>query len=490
MTPNALSAAELARAIQSGETSSEAAVSACFDQIDRHDETVGAFLSLNREGALEAARSVDKAIAGGEAVGPLAGVPVAIKDNISIDGQPATCASRMLNEYHPPFDAHVVEKLQAAGAVLIGKTNLDEFAMGSSTESSAFKCTRNPWDPERIPGGSSGGSAAAVAAGFAPLSLGSDTGGSIRLPASFCGCVGMKPTYGAVSRWGLIAYGSSLDQIGPFARSVEDATLLLQAIAGPDPRDSTCNAKPAPDFSKALTAGAKGLRIGVPTEYFGDGLDEEVRTSVMEAVQALEAQGATLVDISLPMLDYAVPTYYIIATAEASSNLARYDGVHYGHRTEEAKDIFDLYSASREEGFGPEVKRRIMLGTYVLSAGYGDQYYLRALRVRTRIAEDFSKAFESVDVIASPVAPTSAFKVGEKTDDPLAMYLSDLYTISANLAALPGISLPCGIDSQGMPIGLQLMANRFEDSRVLQAAAAYESVSNLAGQIAPPCRND
>ncbi|MBN2713690.1 MAG: Asp-tRNA(Asn)/Glu-tRNA(Gln) amidotransferase subunit GatA [Planctomycetes bacterium] len=479
-------AAGLAKAIKEKQTTSREAVAAYLGRIESHDGKIGAFLNTYPEEALKNAEEVDARIAKGEATGPLAGVPVAVKDNICIKGKTATCSSKMLAEVAPPYDSHVAEQLRKAGAIVIGKTNLDEFAMGSSTENSAMKLTRNPWDTQRIPGGSSGGSAAAVAAGFAPLALGSDTGASTRQPASLCGCVGFKPTYGMVSRWGLIAFGSSLDQIGPFARTVEDAALLMNAISGPDRRDSTCTKNAAPDFTANLKDGINGMKIGVPTEYFNtDGLDSEVRAKVMEAIETMKAEGAEIVEISLPMLEYAVPTYYIIATAEASSNLARFDGVHYGHRAEEPGNIIDLFSKSREEGFGAEVKRRIMLGTYVLSAGYYDAYYLRALRVRQRIADDFSSAFKKVDVIAAPVSPCTAFKVGEKSQDPLAMYLSDIYTISANLAAIPAISVPCGSSSQGLPIGLQLMGERFRDADLLKAAYAYEQATGTIPQIAP-----
>ena len=481
-----LTAADLAARIKARSITSRDAVDACLERIDALDPKVHAFLSVHADSAREAAEGIDRQLAAGQDPGPLAGVPVAVKDNICVQGMNTTCASRILHSYRPPYNAHVADALRNAGAVLLGKTNLDEFAMGTTTENSGFGPTRNPWNLERIPGGSSGGSAAAVAAGFAPLALGSDTGGSIRTPASFCGCVGFKPSYGLVSRRGLVAYGSSLDQIGPFSRTVADAALLLDAIAIPDERDSTSRPESPPSFANCLGKGVDGLKIGIPKEYFeADGLSEEVRRSVLAAIDLLKSDGASVTEISLPMLAYAIPTYYIIATAEASSNLARYDGVHYGHRTEEAKDIIDLFSASREEAFGTEVKRRIMLGTYVLSAGYYDAYYLRALRVRTRIADDFARAFGEVDVIASPVAPDTACRLGEKTADPLAMYLLDIYTTSANLAAIPGISVPCGTDAKGMPIGLQLMAARFQDEQVFRAAAAYERASGLANRVAP-----
>ncbi len=481
--PADLTASEIAAAVRAKKLKARDAVDACLERIEKHDGDLGAFLHLDPEGARATADAVDKRVAAGEEAGALAGVPVAVKDNLCIAGQPATCASRMLKNFKPPYSAHVVERLRAAGAVILGKTNLDEFAMGSSTENSGVKPTRNPRDPERVPGGSSGGSAAAVAAGFAPLALGSDTGGSIRQPAGFCGCVGMKPTYGLVSRYGLVAFGSSLDQIGPLARTVADAALLLAAIAGADARDSTCRAAPPPDLLGGLEGGVRGLKVGLPRECFeSEGLDEEVKKAVLAAVEVLKGEGATVVEISLPLLEYAVPAYYIIAFAEASSNLARYDGAHYGHRAKDAADIVSLFSRTREEGFGAEVKRRAMLGTYVLSAGYADAYYLRALRVRSRITADFEEAFQGVDVIASPVSPGTAFKLGARVDDPLAMYLSDIYTVSANLAAIPGIAVPCG-DAAGLPVGLQLMGPRFRDEVVLRAAAAYE---RAAGWPAAP----
>lgn len=475
-----MTATDLAAAIRGRKLSAREAVTQALGRIEGQDGQIGAFLTVDREGALAAADALDR---GGDFSGPLAGVPVAVKDNICVAGQTCTCASKMLQHYRPPYSAHVVDKLRSAGAVVIGKTNLDEFAMGSSTENSALKKTVNPRDTNRVPGGSSGGSAAAVAAGFVSLSLGSDTGGSIRQPASYCGVVGMKPTYGVVSRYGLVAFGSSLDQIGPFAATAADAALLLEAIAGPDKRDSTC----LPQMLSGLTGlgqklaaqtvpeAAKGLRIGLPKEYFAtDGLDDSVRRAVMAAVETLCSAGAQIKEVSLPLSKYAVPVYYIIATAEASSNLARFDGAHYGHSAGEAKDIVALFSQSREQGFGEEVKRRIMLGTYVLSAGYYDAYYLKALKVRRRIADDFARAFEEVDVIASPVAPTAAFRFGEKSGDPLAMYLSDIYTISANLAGIPGISVPCGQDGAGMPVGLQLMGPRASDGQLLEVARAWE----------------
>lgn len=479
-------ASTLAAAIRSGETTASRVVGEYLSRIAAHDESLGAFLSVDSEGALRAAEAVDAQIAAGEAVGVLAGVPIALKDNLCLRDQPTTCASKMLVDYRPPYTAHAVERLQKAGAIIIGKTNLDEFAMGSSTENSARQMTRNPWNLQHVPGGSSGGSAAAVAAGFTPLALGSDTGGSIRQPASFCGVVGMKPSYGMVSRRGLIAFGSSLDQIGPLARTVEDAALLLSVIATPDSRDATCldgDSRP-PDILAALDQNLDGLTVGLPREYFStDGLSPAVKDAVQAAVGVMESAGAKTTEISLPMLAYAIPTYYIICTAEASSNLGRYDGVHYGAR-ENADDLLDLFCRSREVGFGDEVKRRIMLGTYVLSAGYYDAYYLRALKVRTKIAADFAAAFAEVDVIAAPVTPNTAFRIGENSDDPLAMYLSDIYSVSANLAAIPAISLPCGFDKTGLPIGLQLMGPRLRDDLVIRAAAGYERAAGVGTKTA------
>lgn len=472
-------AIDIAQAVRDGTTSARAVTDHFLARIEAHDKTIGAFLHIDPEGARAAADALDARRERGDPLGSLAGVPVALKDNLCVQGQPATCASKILAPYRPPYDAHVVEQLRRADAILIGKTNLDEFAMGSSCENSATRKTVNPHDPTRVPGGSSGGSAAAVAAGFAPLALGSDTGGSIRLPASFCGVVGMKPTYGAVSRYGLVAFGSSLDQIGPFAHTAADAALLLDVIQTPDARDSTCDPTPRPSLLPFPEDACAGVRIGLPKEYFeAEGLDPEVGRTVREAIRGLEAQGATLVEVSLPMLRYAMPTYYILATAEASSNLSRYDGVHYGMRTDAAEDLLDLFSRTREEGFGAEVKRRILLGTYVLSAGYYDAYYLRALRVRHRFAADFDRVFKTCDVLAAPVAPTRAFPLGEKSTDPLAMYLTDIYTISANLTGIPGISVPCA--AEGLPVGLQLLGPRFSDKRLLALAAAHERVAGTA----------
>jgi aspartyl-tRNA(Asn)/glutamyl-tRNA(Gln) amidotransferase subunit A len=465
---------ELLKRLDRGDVSSVEVTTAYLDEIAARDGQVSAFLHVNRDRALAQARTIDEKRGRGERLGALGGLPVAIKDVICTNGEPTTCGSRMLERFVPPYDAHVISKLRQADAVLIGRTNMDEFAMGSSTENSAYKTTRNPWDLSRTPGGSSGGSAAAVAGQMAPLALGSDTGGSIRQPAGFCGVVGMKPTYGRVSRFGLVAYASSLDQIGPFANDVAGAALLLEAIAGHDSRDSTSVDAAVPPYSLTVEEPITGLKIGIAKEHFVSGLDPEVEGSIRAALDVYRKLGAEITEISLPHSEYAVAVYYIVAPSEASSNLARYDGVHYGHRAAQFDNMIDMYSASRAEGFGAEVKRRIMLGTYALSAGYYDAYYLKALKVRRLIRNDFDAAFQEVDVIASPVAPTPAFKIGELVDDPLAMYLSDIYTISANLAGLPGISIPAGLSSDKLPIGLQLLAPPFEEALLLRTARMYE----------------
>lgn len=475
----------LVEKLRSAELSSAELTTAFMDSIADHDAKLGAFVHLDRDVALKQAAEVDAKRVAGESQGPLAGVPVAIKDVLCMKGQPATCASRMLKGFVPPYDATVVAKLKQAGAVLIGRTNMDEFAMGSSGENSAFGATRNPWDTERIPGGSSSGSAVAVAARMAPLSLGSDTGGSIRQPAGLCGIVGMKPTYGRVSRYGLIAYASSLDQVGPFATDVTGAAMLLEAIAGHDPRDSTSVNMPVPAYSKSIDQPLAGLKIGVPVEHFAEGLAPDVEKAVRAALDVYKSLGAELKEVHLPHSKYAVATYYLIATSEASSNLARYDGVHYGHRAEKFDSLAEMYEASRGEGFGDEVKRRIMLGVFALSAGYADKYYTKALQVRRLIRGDFDAAFREVDVIAGPVTPTAAFKLGEKTSDPLSMYLSDIYTISANLAGLPGMSIPCGFTGEGLPIGLQLQAAPFEEERLFRAARMYERETDWHTRLPP-----
>ncbi len=465
---------ELHQRLKDRSLSSREAAEAYLDRIQQHDRRVQAFLHVDPAAALEQAEKIDAKRQAGVPVGLLAGMPVAIKDVICETGKACTCASRMLENFRPPYDASVIERLKAADAVLIGRTNMDEFAMGSSSENSAFQITRNPWDVSRSPGGSSSGSAAAVAADMAPLALGSDTGGSIRQPASFCGVVGLKPTYGRVSRYGLVAFASSLDQIGPFSSDVYGAALLLSAIAGHDRRDSTSVNRPAPDYLASLNEPLSGLRIGVADEHFAAGLDPEVERTVKSALDVYQSLGATIRPIRLPHTKYAVATYYLIAPSEASSNLSRYDGIHYGHRTENPGNLFDLYAASRGEAFGDEVKRRIMIGTFALSAGYADKYYVKALKVRRLIRQDFDEAFAEVDVIAGPVAPTPAFQIGELASDPLAMYLSDVYTLSANLAGIPGMSIPCGFSASGLPIGLQLLAPPFAEETLLRAAGMFE----------------
>jgi aspartyl-tRNA(Asn)/glutamyl-tRNA(Gln) amidotransferase subunit A len=470
---NQLTISELRAKLARREVSARQATQACLDQIARVDGRIHAFLSYDAADALAQADAADQLIASG-ANSALLGVPIALKDVLAVKNQPLNCASKILGNFISPYDATVVEKLKAAGAIVFGRLNMDEFAMGSSTENSAFGLTRNPWDTTRIPGGSSGGSAAAVAAQECIASLGSDTGGSIRQPAALCGCVGLKPTYGRVSRYGLVAFASSLDQIGPFTKDVRDAAILLGALSGVDPRDSTSVPQPVPDYTAALTGDVRGLKIGLPKEYLIGGLDAEVKAAVDAAVKKFTELGAEIVEISLPHTDYAVATYYIIATAEASANLARFDGIRYGARVDGA-DPIELYGKTRGAGFGPEVKRRIILGTYVLSSGYHDAYYLQAQKVRTLIRNDFLKAFEKVDVIVTPTTPTAAFKAGEKSGDPLQMYLSDIFTISCNLAGICGISVPCGFTKDPkLPIGLQLLGQPFGEETLLRAAHAYE----------------
>jgi aspartyl-tRNA(Asn)/glutamyl-tRNA(Gln) amidotransferase subunit A len=471
-------AAELSILLSRGDVTAESLTNDYLQIIRQCDPQVQAFLHVDEAAALEQARNVDARRRRGEALGRLAGVPVAIKDVLCVRGQETTCGSKILRNYRPPYDAHVIERLRRADAVLIGRTNMDEFAMGSSTENSAFQITRNPWDLERIPGGSSGGSAAAVAAGEAPLALGTDTGGSIRQPASLCGIVGMKPSYGRVSRYGLVAFASSLDQIGPFAHDVADTALLLEVIAGHDPRDSTSIDRPVPAYSKTIDQPLASVTIGVAREHFEEGLDAEVERSVRAAIKVYEGLGAKIQEVSLPHSKYAIATYYLVATAEASSNLARYDGVHFGHRATGHEDLIDMVCRSRGEGFGPEVKRRIMLGTYALSSGYKDAYYLKALKVRRLIHDDFDKVFAHCDAIVGPTSPTPAFKIGERNTDPLAMYLADIYTIGANLAGLPGISIPCGFTQAGLPIGLQILAAPFEEEKLLRIARTYERATD------------
>jgi len=488
LTPHELTGHQIREKIVAGGLTAEAAARACLERIGTVEGKLHAFVSVDAEGALRRAREIDAALARGEKPGALCGIPIAIKDNLCTAGTRTTCSSKMLASYVPPYNATVVERALAAGAVPVGKTNLDEFAMGSSTENSAFGASRNPWDLDRVPGGSSGGSAAAVAAGEAAMALGSDTGGSIRQPASFCGVVGMKPTYGRVSRYGLIAFASSLDQVGPMTRDVTDAALLLGVIAQHDPRDSTSAPEPVPDYVGQLEADIRGRRIGLPREFFIEGMDRDVEGAVRHAVEVLAGQGAEVTEISLPhsridvkngsLSAYAVAVYYVIATAEASSNLARYDGAHYGHRAGDQADLIEMVSRSRAEGFGPEVKRRILLGTYALSSGYYDAYYLKASKVRSLIKRDFDEAFKKVDAIACPTAPTAAFRVGERADDPLQMYMGDVFTISCNLAGIPGIAVPCGFTSGGLPIGLQLLGKPFDELGLLQLARAHERATD------------
>ena len=482
----AYSAVELAQAIKAGETTAVEAMKAVLDRIDASEESIHAYVTIDREAALAKAEAVQKQIEAGELTGPLAGVPVAIKDNMCTEGVLTTCSSRILGNFIPTFTAEAVKNLEKAGAVMIGKTNMDEFAMGSTTETSAYGVTRNPWNTEHVPGGSSGGSAAAVAAEECFFALGSDTGGSIRQPASFCGVVGMKPTYGTVSRYGLIAYGSSLDQIGPLTKDVTVCATDMEAIASHDTKDSTSIDIDAiekdTDFTSALIEDVKGMKIGIPRDYFGDGLDSEVKEAVLAAAKALEAKGAIVEEFDLSLVEYAIPTYYTIAAAEASSNLERFDGIKYGYRTSEYEGLHNMYKKTRSEGFGPEVKRRIMLGSFVLSSGYYDAYYLKALRVKAMIRKAFDDAFSKYDLILGPVAPTTAPKLGESLSDPLKMYLGDIYTISVNLAGLPGISVPCGVDSQGLPIGMQLLADSFEEKKLIQAAYTYEKIRGEFGK--------
>jgi aspartyl-tRNA(Asn)/glutamyl-tRNA(Gln) amidotransferase subunit A len=480
-------ATSLIAELNAGAVSSEALVRSCLDRAEAV-KRLNAFVHLEPESVLAQARAIDARRRKGEPVGPLAGVPVAIKDVLCVEGEPTTCGSRILADFRPPYDATVIARLKAADAVLFGKTNMDEFAMGSSTENSCYGPTRNPWDESRIPGGSSGGSAVAVAADVTPVALGTDTGGSIRQPAALCGVVGVKPTYGRVSRYGLIAYASSLDQVGPFARNVADAALLLRVIAGGDPLDATSVARPVPDYTATLDTPPESLRIGVVPEFFGEGLDPEVESAVREAIRVYESAGAVIKEVSLPHSKYGVPAYYIVAPAECSSNLARYDGTIYGHRAadfapsnaaeEDLPPMIRMMMASRAEGFGDEVKRRIMLGTFALSAGYADQYYNQALKVRRLIRNDFDAAFHDVDVLIGPTSPTAAFRLGEKVSDPLAMYLSDIYTITANLAGIPGVSIPCGLTRSGLPIGLQLLAPAFAEEILLRTARVFERATD------------
>jgi aspartyl-tRNA(Asn)/glutamyl-tRNA(Gln) amidotransferase subunit A len=474
------SAGELAKLIDSGEMTARRAIESSLDAAEQLSEPLNAFLEIDRSGALKRSESIDG--------GSLGGVPIAIKDNICVEGLQTSCGSRILGDYHPPYNATVIERLLAAGAVVVGKTNCDEFAMGSSNENSAFSPVKNPWDTARVPGGSSGGSAAAVAAGIVPVALGSDTGGSVRQPASLCGVFGLKPTYGRNSRYGLVAFASSLDQVGIFARTADDVARVLGVIAGRDIHDATTADVPVPDYTAELSGDIKGARIGLPRSLFGEGLDAEVRASVEAAVDVYRDLGAEIVEVELPNAQYSIAVYYIIATAEASSNLARFDGVRYGFRAEDAPRLREMYRKTREEGFGPEVKRRIMLGTYVLSAGYYEAYYGKAQQVRALIKEDFRKAFENCDAIITPTSPTPAFLLGEKVDNPLAMYLNDIYTVTANLAGIPGLNVPCGLSSNRLPIGFQLLGAHWSEPTMLKLAHAYESVRPFTDR--PPLHAD
>jgi len=472
-------AGELRDDVAAGRVSAVDVCRASLDRIDALNPALNAFNHIARDRALARAGEIDRQRASGATLGPLAGVPIALKDNMCVKSMRTTASSRILDHFAPPYDATVVKRLESAGAVIVAKTNCDEFAMGSSNENSAYGPVRNPWATDRTPGGSSGGSAAAVAARCVPLALGSDTGGSIRQPGSFCGVVGFKPTYGRVSRYGLLAFASSLDQIGPFGRTAADAALALSVLAGPDAADATTATEPVPDYMAALTGSVKGIRIGVPRAFVSDGVDADVRRTFDEALETLRGAGATLIDIELPHAKYAIPVYYLVATAEASSNLSRYDGVKYGYRSPEGKDSLKaLYSRTRDEGFGAEVKRRIMLGTYVLSAGYYDAFYLKAQQVRTLLRRDYEDAFKKVDVVAMPTSPMPPFRLGEKTDDPLQMYLADVFTVSANLTGAPAVSIPCGFAAGRLPIGLQLTGRMFDEPMLLRIADAYERLTD------------
>ena len=474
MSLMSLTAVELGRKIKEKEVTVEEAVTAALDAIEKREAEVHSFVTVDREGALKRAKEVQAKIDAGELTGPLAGVPVAIKDNMCTKGLLTTCSSKILYNFVPTYTAEAVLNLEKAGAVILGKTNMDEFAMGSTTETSAYGVTKNPWNTGHVPGGSSGGSCAAVAAEECSYALGSDTGGSIRQPSSFCGVTGIKPTYGTVSRYGLIAYGSSLDQIGPIAKDVTDCATILEAIASHDVKDSTSVQREDYDFTTALVDDVRGMKIGIPRDYFGDGLDPEVKAAVLGAAKKLEEKGAIVEEFDLSLVEYAIPAYYVIACAEASSNLARFDGVKYGYRTEQYDGLHNMYKKTRSEGFGAEAKRRIMLGSFVLSSGYYDAYYLKALRTKALIKQAFDKAFEKYDVILGPAAPTTAPKLGASLSEPLKMYLGDIYTISVNLAGLPGITLPCGTDQSGLPIGLQLIGDCFAEKKIIRAAYTYE----------------
>lgn len=477
-----MTACQLAAAIKNKEVTVLEATKAVLAQIHEKEERYHCYVTVDEEGALAQAEEIQKKIDAGILTGALAGVPVAIKDNMCTEGLLTTCSSKILNNFVPTFTSEAVLNLQKAGAVILGKTNMDEFAMGSTTETSAYGVTRNPWNTEHVPGGSSGGSAAAVAAKECFYALGSDTGGSIRQPASFCGVVGLKPTYGRVSRYGLIAYGSSLDQIGPLCKDVADCAAIMEVISTHDKKDSTSVLRQDTDFTSALVEDVKGMRIGIPRDYFGEGLDSEVRDAVLKAAEALKEKGAVVEEFDLSLVEYAIPTYYTIAAAEASSNLERFDGIKYGFRAEDYEGLHDMYKKTRSQGFGPEVKRRIMLGSFVLSSGYYDAYYLKALRVKALIKKAFDEAFAKYDVILGPVAPTTAPELGKSLSDPIKMYLGDIYTISVNLAGLPGLSMPCGVDSKGLPIGLQLIGDCFNEKKLIQTAYTYEKIRGAFGR--------
>lgn len=476
---NTKTALELGQMIKNKEVSAVELTKAMLDNIEKNDKDINAYISVDAEGALKRAGEVQAAIDAGQELSPLAGVPMAIKDNICTKDTLTSCGSKMLYNFKPPYNATVVDRLDRAGAVVLGKLNMDEFAMGGSTETSYFGATKNPWDIERVPGGSSGGSAASVASGECTYALGSDTGGSIRQPCSFCGVSGIKPTYGAVSRYGLVAFASSLDQIGPVGRDIKDCAEVLSIISGHDAKDSTSIKRDALDFSDCFTNDIKGMKIGVPVNYFGEGLDEDVKKPVLEAINTLKALGAQVEEFEMKITDYAIPTYYILACAEASSNLSRYDGIKYGYRRKDCENLLDVYYTSRSDGFGMEVKRRIMLGSFVLSSGYYDAYYNKALKVRRLIKNSFDDAFSKYDMIISPVAPTVAYKIGENSSDPLKMYLGDIYTVSINLAGIPAVSVPCGFGANGMPVGMQLIGNSFDEPKLVKAAYAFQQATDF-----------
>ena len=475
-----MTAVQLGKMIKDHEVTVKEAVAASLEQIAKHEESIHAYVTVDEEGAYARAEAVQKRIDAGELRGPLAGVPVAVKDNMCTEGMLTTCSSKILYNFVPTYTAEAVKNIEAAGAVILGKTNMDEFAMGSTTETSAFGATKNPWNLDHVPGGSSGGSCAAVAADECFFALGSDTGGSIRQPSSFCGVTGMKPTYGTVSRYGLIAYGSSLDQIGPIAKDVTDCAVILETISSHDPKDSTSVKREDLDFTSALVSDVKGMKIGIPRDYFGEGLADDVRREVMKAADVLKSRGAVVEEFDLSLVEYAIPAYYVIASAEASSNLARFDGIKYGYRTEQYEGLHHMYKKTRSEGFGEEVKRRIMLGSFVLSSGYYDAYYLKALRTKALIKQAFDDAFAKYDVILGPASPTTAPKIGSSLSDPIRMYLGDIYTISVNLAGLPGITVPCGLDDAGLPVGVQLIGDCFKEKTVIRAAYTFEQAREFA----------